>query len=289
MRDAPAYLLQLLSEGSVASGHISARGRALLKPLLAGGVVVVVASGRGESLNVHDPARYREWLECQFPSAGGTWISPIGSTRAKAIAQRRDSKIGTSTIVKGCLHFRSLVETARVIVDGNDIDVVAATARFGVAACVVGATTELEIVGGIALVENLEMFFHIESVGCRAAVALNSAGRVSERVLQCLARSNLHGQLLWHLPDYDPVGLADYIRIRNVLGDRARLFLPQDFDSRFKRFSNRALLQSKPRNRTLLEQLANRDWPCSDSRRVFEMIKETGAGLEQESLLLSLA
>lgn len=91
-----------------------------------------------------------------------------------------------------------------------------------------------------------------------------------------------------HLPDYDPVGLSDYLRLRGALAERVSLFVPSDLEERFAAFGNRKLITEKARNRALLEQLDGRVWPCEQSRRVYGLIKESGSGLEQECLLVKL-
>jgi hypothetical protein len=37
-----------------------------------------------------------------------------------------------------------------------------------------------------------------------------------------------------------------------------------------------------------LEQLGTASWPCPGSKRAFNMIRETGVGFEQKSLLLGI-
>ena len=82
------------------------------------------------------------------------------------------------------------------------------------------------------------------------------------------------------LPAYSP----DLIRAE--LGSGVELWVPPDLEHRFTIFGNRELISGKPRNRSLLEQLGAVSWPCVASARVFHLIKETGSGLEQESLLI---
>lgn len=81
---------------------------------------------------------------------------------------------------------------------------------------------------------------------------------------------------LWH----------DYLRLRTALGASVTLFAPEDIAARFVALGNRKLIAEKPRNRALLEQLSGTAWPCHTSARIFDLIKETGSGLEQESLFL---
>ena len=35
------------------------------------------------------------------------------------------------------------------------------------------------------------------------------------------------------VPDYDPVGLGDYLRLREALAGRVSLFVPSDLEERF--------------------------------------------------------
>lgn len=181
-----------------------------------------------------------------------------------------------------------------VQIDGRPLEVTALTRTHNVAAAVISDATVLDLGRAQAmLVENLECFLAAETLGTAATLALYSDGRVSERLITCLARSQFGKTPLLHLPDYDPVGLDDYLRLKQQLGERVRLFVPSDLEQRFERFSARSLITEKRRNRDLLEKfMAERptptDWPCPESARVFQLIRHDGAGLEQETLLLRL-
>ena len=89
---------------------------------------------------------------------------------------------------------------------------------------------------------------------------------------------------LWHLPDYDPVGLDEFERVRARLGSRARLHLPTQLPDLFRRFSKRELL-ANPTAQALLARLRTTD--SGEVRQVVELISEHNAGLEQEALLLT--
>jgi hypothetical protein len=90
---------------------------------------------------------------------------------------------------------------------------------------------------------------------------------------------------LIHLPDYDPVGLSEFGRLRARLGQRVALHLPADLETRFERFSNRALLK-KANSQAMLAQLRRSEMPAI--RQVVELIDRYNAGLEQEALLVQL-
>lgn len=85
------------------------------------------------------------------------------------------------------------------------------------------------------------------------------------------------------MPDYDPTGLTEYVRLHSRLGSRISLHLPGGLEEGFRKFSNRAML-SKPHNRAMLAGLQNS--PLPEVRRVVALINEHNAGLEQEALLL---
>ena len=110
-------------------------------------------------------------------------------------------------------------------------------------------------------------------------------GRVSRRLLEWLSSQQTPFSLL-HLPDYDPVGLNEFQRLRKFLGEKAQLHIPADLSQQFSRYSNSAIL-AKPRSRVLLANLRNSAVP--EVRRVLDFIQRHNAGLEQEALLLARA
>lgn len=291
MTELPPYLSLMLAEQRIPRSQLSTSSLGALRPLLAGGILELVRAGRGEVVWVRNRPAFEEWLRQRFPTFSKQVSIPTGATRAGAVALRRDSKAGNQGVQHEVLHLRAFGDsTPLVSVDGRDLPVVELTARHGVAACLITAHSVIDVTRGhVLLVENLECFLRAEALVAEAALVLNASGRVSERLVKCLARSQLGAQPLLYLPDYDPVGLSEYMRLREALGERVRLYVPNDLNERFERFGNRDLIVGKPRNRSLLEQLNDAQWPCVESAQVFSLIKAFGAGLEQEALLLNYA
>ena len=129
------------------------------------------------------------------------------------------------------------------------------------------------------------MFTCIERLKLPISLAIYGHGRASTRLVDWLAGITAPDFTLLHLPDYDPVGLSEFARIRARLGKRARLHLPPDLPTRFERFSNRNLLD-KTNSRALLANLRRSSVP--EIRQVLELINRHNAGLEQEALMLDL-
>lgn len=289
MDDVPPFLRRLIQQQRLAGSDLSVQARKQLRPLFAGGVLVVETSGRGEVVEVRKPEQLLVWIRQTFPSFEDRWQGPSDFGRAQSIARRRSSKAGGSGVGAGVLHLRANADgRGTATVNGINFPVRDLTAQHGVAACLVRADTQFEFTGQTVLVENLECFLNAERILPEASIFLNGAGRLSDQLIACLGQSRITPEPLLHMPDYDPVGLSDYLRLRSVLGARAALFVPADIVSRFAALGDRRLIADKPRNRTLLEQLSIKAWPCRESERVFQLIKESGAGLEQESLFLKL-
>lgn len=290
MDELPPYLLTLFSERRVSRSQLPARSKGLLRPLFDGGVLEIEPAGRGEVVVVRQAEAFASWIGQNFPSFGNRWQVPDGASRAQSLALRRDTKATGLGVSRSVLHLRAWGSAASgVTLNGGELPVSELSAKHGVAACLIDANSEMGFEGPVALVENLESFLRVEDLIPSVSVALNSAGRISDRLIACMARSRFEVLPLLHLPDYDPVGLSDYLRLREALAERVSLFVPADLEERFAAFGNRKLITEKARNRALLEQLEGRVWPCEQSRRVFRLIRETGSGLEQESLLLNLS
>lgn len=288
MDDVPPFLRRLMQQQRLAGSDLSAQARKQLRPLFAGGVLAIETSGRGEVVEVRKPEQLLVWVRHTFPSFEGRWQSPSDFGRAQSVARRRSSKAGGSGVGAGVLHLRANADRCgTATVNGINFPVRDLTAQHGVAACLVGADTQFEFTGQTVLVENLECFLNAERILPEASIFLNGAGRLADQLIACLARSTFSPAPVVHFPDYDPVGLSDYLRLRAMLGPRVRLFMPPDIERRFTALADRRLISDKPRNRVLLEKLLPTTWPCPESQRVFGLIKESGAGLEQESLLLS--
>ncbi|MBI1839755.1 MAG: hypothetical protein HYR88_02745 [Verrucomicrobia bacterium] len=102
-------------------------------------------------------------------------------------------------------------------------------------------------------------------------------------MLDWLGRPDQSELALLHCPDYDPVGLNEFVRLRKRLGGRVTLHHPANLEELFTRYSKRALLFA-PQSQAMLQNL--RTVEDETVRAVVALIDRHGAGLEQESLLI---
>lgn len=249
-----------------------------LRPLVDAGVLRRVRSGAGWRWALRDAAALDALLGQRLPSIEGPLMG-----RVAGVARFRDSKSvanDTPPVVLARAFADNLVDPG-----GRACDAVESTRRHGVFAFVLGEASGYRVSGTVALVENPAVFLRCEELGLGAGLVICGNGRVHGRLLGWLAAHEGPGPRVLHLPDYDPVGLMEFRRLREALGERAALHLPGDLARRFSRYSNPRLLEGL-QSRAMLARLRGSHEP--GIREVVELIDRHNGGLEQESLLVPL-
>ena len=268
----------LLQQGSLPRSSCRAGLLAALRPLLDSGVVLEERSGAGRRLVVRDPSTARMFVARRFP--GAPVFAGASSRVASVVAFRNSKTLARDEPEIVCARaWRSGVLRR----DDQEVDVNQATSAHGMFSFLLDAPSPYALRGPCALVENVSVLIHFERLNLPAGMALWSRGRMSGRFLDWLAAQDAADFTLVHLPDYDPVGLGEFARLRRRLGRRVRLYLPEDLPARFDRFSNPDLLD-KANNRALLANLRKTSLP--EIQQVLQLIDRHNAALEQEALLI---
>ncbi|MBD3207820.1 hypothetical protein GF319_15930, partial [Candidatus Bathyarchaeota archaeon] len=182
----------------------------------------------------------QRWISHQYPSGLMVDVAP-GRKRAGAVAALRDSH--RASVPDSCPVLLRGFGEAGLVSDEGTFPVAQLTGRYGVAALMVGADCGWSWEGQLAVVENMEVFAGFEALDAEPELAAYAAGRMHSALLAWLASPQMTNALPVHFGDYDPVGLDEYLRLRRVLPDRARLYVPDDLEELFSRYSNPALLQ----------------------------------------------
>jgi len=267
---------QLLTDGHCALSQLSARTRQALAPLIDSGVLVRRRRGRGAVVEAVRPEAVRTFRDSRYPSAGADVDAP---PRASAVAQWRDAKRARRTTGEPVLIRASqplFAERGNARVDLWDL-----TQLTGSACLLLDDDSPWSIAGTLAIVENLECFLHFERLGVLADGALYAGGRLSDRALVWLASEPMVATRLIHCGDYDPTGLAEYLRLQERLGTRVQLHVPDGLKELLATYGNAALVR---RSSAQLARL--RSSPEPQVRRIVSAIDITGCALEQEALLL---
>ena len=274
-----AQLARLLETGSMARSACSGEFLATLAPLLASGVIVEDRSGAGRSLSVRNPAVLRDFIRHHFPNIP---VPEGTSSRVAGVARFRNTKSLASDLPE--------VVTVRAWQDhslraaGQTSAACAATRSHGVFSFLLADPARYTLHGVCALVENPAVFTQFEHLQLPPRLALYGHGRSSNRLLDWLATQTAPDFQLLHLPDYDPVGLDEFSRLRARLGPRVQLYLPENLAALFARHGNGDLLQ-KSSTRSLLAKM--RQSQIAEVRTVLALIERHNAGLEQEALLIN--
>jgi len=143
--------------------------------------------------------------------------------------------------------------------------------------------TPFTLIGTCALIENPAVFHEFERLKIEPALAIYAGGCSSNRLVSWLKSNSRHGLKTLHLPDYDPLGLTEFLRLYEQLGDAVTLHLPDTLPSLFRSHSKATLLADS-KNQRMLVELRQSKHPSV--RRVVQMIEESNGGLEQESLFI---
>jgi hypothetical protein len=131
--------------------------------------------------------------------------------------------------------------------------------------------------GVVVLVENQESFMKARLKFSNADVIIWYEGRVDNRLQNWLVRNDVN---VIFCPDYDPVGIDEYSKLKNQLNDSVSLYLPATLEEDFQ-YSTPSLLD-KQNSRKILARLENTLDLDLDSRNVLSLIQKWNAGLMQE-------
>ncbi len=271
-------LRDLLDEGSVPASSLSKRARRRLAGLFDAGILAEEPAGAGRRVVVRSRVGLENWIDGVYPH-GLDGRDDTDGSRASGVANLRDSKRG-GPVGAALIHLRGFGE-ARLRCDDESLPVAELTRRYGAASLLVDEQCQWQLDGRICTVENLEMFLRVEDVVDGVEVAIFTHGRFSQQVIDWLAKRSSPRATIIHAGDYDPVGLAEYLRLKDGLGERVELFVPPDLDERLHRYGNTELLR---KSRRLLSELRRSE--DAQVRRVVELMDEHGRALEQEALLI---
>ncbi len=277
MPDTFARLISKLQDkGRVARSQFSARSLKKLRSLFDAGVLAQERSGSGIVIALKKPdALHSFYLSC-YPNAGNV---VLGSPRASSVGTFRNAKRTRRTDMEPVLlrAMRPVICTR----DEDEYDLLATTRLAGAACLLLEPERFWSFSAEVAIIENLECFLHCEKMSISADVALYAAGRLSALALQWLASESLSECRFIHSGDYDPVGLDEFLRLKNIIGERVKLHIPANLKDLVSKYGRPELLADSA---AVLRRLRGASSPAV--LEVLSIIDNTGCGLEQETLLL---
>ena len=286
-RDPLADRLRVLArKGAIPASSLSQRQRGRLAPLFESGVLEEQRAGAGRRVVVKAKDALLDFAGKMFPADFGeegevTLEACSSLPRMEAVLCRRDSKAAGSTRAQPVL-LRGF-GSARLFSRGPGgelLPVADLTRLAGLAGLRLERPFRWGFEGAMAVVENLEVFLNVERLGLDMELVLYGGGRLSRLVLDWLSSGMMMRATVLHLGDYDPVGLSEYLRLKDAVGERARLYVPPHLKGLARRFGKASLVSGQT---GILSRL--RACGHQEVERLAEMLEECGCGLEQEVLL----
>lgn len=275
----PAKCCRLLVAGALPRSQCGAGFLRRLKPLFDAGVVRWEKSAAGQRLSVLNLAAYGRWFSLHFP---GTKVSDsLRLSPVEGVARFRDSKA-----LRGNLPAIVCIRSTKdgvLVKNGVPVETTKATVEHGVFAFKLDDPTAYALNGNCVLIENLAVFQLFEHLNLDVNLAIWTGGISSNRLLNWLATNINNGLRILHLPDYDPVGMTEFLRYHRRLGDAVSLHSPDNLRSLFHSYSKAGLLLS-PKNQRMLLRLRKAQHPAVE--RVLRLMHEFNGGLEHEAILI---
>ena len=271
---------RLRDKGSIPCSVVSRAGMKKLQPLIDANVLSVRARGRGGVLHLESMEHLLQAIDSNYPS-GLEQTEVVDSSRGSAVLWRRDSKKRSErsaipVLLKGLGNVRLLSGDASKTMDVSEL-----TSSFGVAALMLRKDKmDIEYSGKIATVENLEVFTEFHRICKEDTLVVYTGGRASGLLVSWLSSSGMAAAAVTHYGDYDPVGLSEYLRIKEGRSGPTNLFIPVNLETLVDKYGSTELLE---KSSNLIPGLRE----CSDSSatQVLSILMRKNKALEQEILL----
>lgn len=271
-------LFALQEQGVLPGSRFSQSFRECVQPLIDSDILVEERSGSGRRWVVRDTRALARFVTSLFPA---TPVADDASARVSSVAQFRRSKALANDLPE-IVTLRAWESGAELLVDGVPTSASECTRQHGVFSFVLSESTRYALRGPCALVENPAVFLQFERLALPVGLAVYARGICSDRVVNWFEDQTADDFHLLHLPDYDPIGLSQYLRLKDRLGDRVELYRPQGLPELFQQHSDRSLLDN-PVAIAALAKLRTSSRP--EVREIVTLIDAHNAGLEQEALL----
>ncbi|ANG62610.1 hypothetical protein A8C75_09025 [Marinobacterium aestuarii] len=288
LQPALTRLLQSENEQISASQLTSSQRRALDDFRVRTGSIVQQSSGRGSVYRIVNRAVIEQHLHEQAPLAN-TRMDDALPQRAANIGRARSSKIGQHAHELYYLLLKARGPVVWYQNGGQCLDLESVTRQQGAAVFAIGGETGQGwyTEGPLWLVENQALFDQLDWLpGDQAATVVWYSGQLRTSFIEWLAQRP-RASTIHMFPDYDGVGLHNYLRLKLRLGDQVSFWLMPQWEHKLQRFGSNTLWQATARDfHAALPGLQ----PIMESDKVLNQLviamQSQGLALEQEAVWL---
>ncbi|MEX1213725.1 hypothetical protein [Saccharospirillum sp.] len=251
------------------------------------GAVQQQRSGRGRVFRMVHPGIVEQHLADLSPFAGTVTDETLPG-RAANLGHTRSSKGGTHGHDQYYLLLKARGDPVWQHDHGQTLDLNLQTQTQGAGVLAITPSTEeiWRTNSPIWLVENQALFDRTDWLPGTDATSLAwYSGHLRNHLIDWLAQqANISVTLF---PDYDGVGLFNYLRLKQQLGSRARFWLMPDWHQKLQRFGSNALWQDTQREfRAAAQGLEGTPGEEPELKCLMDVMQRSGLALEQEAIWL---
>ena len=278
-----AALLKLQGKSTLPASQFTAAQRMALDQFARRtGAVNCLRQGRGDVYSVCDQAVFDAHVSQLSPQVEPSIAEQL-PLRAQHVAHARDSKARRHQHGSHYPLLKAVGDTVswREVKRGAELPLSAATRDFGAASLSIQSDDAWHSEQALWLVENQALFDRTDWLpeGTQATL-LYYGGQLDGRLLSWLGHRPRASQVIL-FADYDGVGLSNFARLREALGDACDFWLMPQWESKLARYGSVQIWRDTLRHfTTAVAQL-----PPS-VRELTEQMQHLGMALEQEAVWL---
>ena len=265
-------LKKILDDGYITGSKIPKSVQSSVDQLVAINALELNILKRGSRYSMGNEEIFRAEISVRYPEGLESVINfDSESSRYLGVKSQKDAKLSRKRYATVQVF---VMNPALVIVD--DQSVPKGIERFSLSV-LVDSLSDWHVSGNVILVENQEPFLRSPLLFGGATMIICYNGRVNLKVSEWLCKSKVKVTIC---PDYDPVGLDEYWKLKSMLKDNLEIFLPDSITEDFK-YSTIDLLNKK-KNREVLQRLANIQSLDEPGQKILSLIQKWNSGLMQE-------
>ena len=268
------WLVKLLKQGRMTSSTVSKIALPEISRIKDQGFIAWERSGSGGVYTINNSSAIENLLK----NTGYHGLTETLTSKARAVALHKDAHRGKDDTL-----LILLSATKDVVWQNNGVSVnmIRIVQDCGIAAILVKPDDNWVTHDPIALVENKDLLVHaaryFEKIHFKGSI-LYYSGWVSKRTISWLKK--LKNIPITIFPDYDLVGLKNYLFLKKKLPN-INIYIPENLPDLLKRYGKPEKLNSST-SRKIIEQTQD-----TDALTIYSQILKHGAGLDQESLMLT--
>lgn len=236
------------------------------------------------SIGPHGRGRRVKVLDSRLVISESKRIFPEGPLAALSHSKTRHANVSTtgdskeSSVHYPTLKFRINLNDSFTI-DEEPIYKSQVSMDWGVVASIEFLESEISrigVKGEMVMLENIESFLFSNEHFANSVCSLYYSGRV-KRSWYSWIKSSVESVIF--CPDYDPVGIDEYLTAKEELGDSVKLFVPQNIEELFSIYSKKGLYSD---NLALITKIKQSPVLDDDARNILNMMIKFQSGVEQE-------